>query len=246
MAKKPRRGNAGRPKGAASSETGTAVAAKSPSAEPGAGHQRRKASKAPAEAVATARSAGRGRQAQAATASPAAAAAAERKRKKRWRKRAAKSDDTAKPGGESSGAPEKVPKCLKHHAMIKRTTNPRGYSKKACCDVCGLENLPKKRPHFFHCSFCRFDLCPKCSVEFEPETRSATRKRKRGAEEAEKGPGTPAAASKKRPPQQLARSEEPGWNRARREIWLPTDSTAVNRAPLDAKVVSDWLEGVPL
>lgn len=134
---------------------------------------------------------------------------------------------------------------MKHHKMAKRTTNPRGYSKKAVCDVCALENLPKKRPFFFHCSFCRFDLCPKCAKEFEPETRQASKKRKRNEDRAESG-AAPKAVAGKKALKHLGRPEEPGWNRARREIWLPTDATAVNRAPLSPVIVNDWVEGVPL
>merc|ERR1711879_1007131 len=55
--------------------------------------------------------------------------------------------------------------CRRGHTMGKRSTNPRGYSNKACCDVCGKADLPKRCDEFFHCSFCRFDLGPKCAAK---------------------------------------------------------------------------------
>lgn len=168
-----------------------------------------------------------------------AVAGEQKKRKRKFRKgRKAKAE-------KSASAPQvEAPLCRNRHAMDRRETNPRGYANKACCDVCGLENLPKKSPYFFHCSFCRWDICPKCASkppagEHDGGAEEGRRKRRRIDDDASAPLKRPAAETPKP-------AEEPGFTRARREIWLPTDANAVSRAPLDASVVSDWVEGVPV
>ena len=59
-------------------------------------------------------------------------------------------------------------KCKWNHTMILLSKNPVGYSRKACCDVCGMGNLPKKRNPFYHCSHCRWDLCLNCAYKWWP------------------------------------------------------------------------------
>lgn len=130
-------------------------------------------------------------------------------------------------------------KCKGGHIMEKRTENPKRYLHLACCDVCGLDKLVKKRPYFFHCSFCKFDTCPKCAEEskadgFEPE--HLRKKRKMGL----------TATGRPDRPAPKAEGPESGFTRARREIWLPTDATAVSRMPLTTTVARGWVEGVPL
>jgi len=129
-------------------------------------------------------------------------------------------------------------KCKNGHKMEKRTENPKRYTNEACCDVCGVENMPKKRPYFFHCSFCKFDICPQCGEQ----GLTKPPKKKRKIEVKSKKPMTAEEALKK--------GVLP---RARRETWIPTDAEAVGRAPLSAgkkkvaaAIVSDWVEGVPL
>lgn len=126
-----------------------------------------------------------------------------------------------------------TPVCRKFHTMIFRISNPAGYTNKACCDVCGLENLVRARKGkrgFFHCGVCRWDLCTKCAATWSPEKK----KRKR--------PRTSAEEDDEAPPEEL---EQP-IPRARREIWLPTDFDAVCRAPKIVEVISDWVEGAPV
>lgn len=119
--------------------------------------------------------------------------------------------------------------CKKRHVMEKRSVNPAGYQNAAACDICGLENIAKKKNHFFHCSFCRFDICPKCAEE-----KMAPKKaRKRENDSVPEKQNAPAV-------------ERSDFTRARREIWLPTDTTAVNRAPADVTIVSTWVEGMPV
>eukprot|EP00444_Apocalathium_aciculiferum_P030672 CAMPEP_0183432320 /NCGR_PEP_ID=MMETSP0370-20130417/56934_1 /TAXON_ID=268820 /ORGANISM="Peridinium aciculiferum, Strain PAER-2" /LENGTH=222 /DNA_ID=CAMNT_0025618251 /DNA_START=37 /DNA_END=705 /DNA_ORIENTATION=- len=149
-------------------------------------------------------------------------------------------------GSPASSVAREV-KCGRGHCMGQRSDNPRGYQNPACCDVCGVANLVKKRPHFFHCSFCRFDICPQCAVTWEPDGHGSSRKPKQGA------PPESTTANADLPKRRAGkggksarREEEPKFSKARREIWLPTDATAVNRAPVQTSVVSDWVEGVPL
>jgi hypothetical protein len=135
--------------------------------------------------------------------------------------------------------------------MEKRETNPKKYTNKACCDVCGLENLPKKELFFWHCSFCRWDMCDKCATKRGDKSaegrENAGDKRRGSADDAAEAPAAKNLAAERLLAKRAAAEEEQGFTRARREIWLPTDTTAVNRAPTDATaVVSDWVEGVPI
>merc|ERR1719350_966309 len=117
--------------------------------------------------------------------------------------------------------------------MLKVSENPATYRQIACCDSCGLENLPKRRKYFFHCGVCRWDLCPKCGYE----QLAAVKARSGGVPASEE---TSASEAEDRP-----KVQEPAWSRARREIHIPTEKESVCRAPLEAPaVVSDWLEGV--
>lgn len=119
--------------------------------------------------------------------------------------------------------------CKNRHAMEKRSVNPAGYQNAAACDICGLENIAKKKNHFFHCSFCRFDICPKCAEEKMAPKKARKRDNDRGSEK-----------------QNAPAVERSDFTRARREIWLPTDTTAVNRAPAEVAIVSTWVEGMPV
>lgn len=133
--------------------------------------------------------------------------------------------------------------CKNGHAMEKRTTNPVGYANQAACDVCGLEHLPKKKKFFFHCSFCKWDICPKCSEERLTSPKCIaipTRER-----EDEDDMRLSSKKQKKRA-QQMPLGDASGFTKARREIWLPTDSSAVNRAPVEAEIVNSWVEGMPV
>lgn len=123
-----------------------------------------------------------------------------------------------------------APICKSGHSMEKRSENPKTYFHRACCDVCGLENLLKKRKYFFHCSFCHFDLCPKCGGEFKPEERS---KRKRD----------PRSKAAKEPPQKNAKQDRSEEKLSCVEV---TEETALSRAPLVSTPVSSWIEGVPV
>lgn len=137
----------------------------------------------------------------------------------------------------SEMAKAKALTCKNKHAMEKRSTNPVGYANQAACDVCGLENMPKKRKFFFHCSFCKWDICPQCSED----RLSPQESRKR------EGSALPSSGvRKKRALSQPVVGDGSGFTRARREIWLPTDSSAVNRAPANIEVVNSWAEGVPV
>merc|ERR1712083_265614 len=90
---------------------------------------------------------------------------------------------------------EVTPVCRAGHTMILRSVNPRGYTNPACCDVCGLENLVKKRPHYFHCSFCRFDLCPHCSVTWKPDLQASQKQKKSKSGLGKSGDGSNAQRS---------------------------------------------------
>jgi len=61
-------------------------------------------------------------------------------------------------------APNDPPSCPKGHVMIAVSENPSGYRNTACCDICGLPNLPVLRTYFFHCGACKFDECPECAA----------------------------------------------------------------------------------
>eukprot|EP00928_Gymnodinium_smaydae_P075351 TRINITY_DN58374_c0_g1_i1.p1 TRINITY_DN58374_c0_g1~~TRINITY_DN58374_c0_g1_i1.p1 ORF type:complete len:371 (+),score=26.12 TRINITY_DN58374_c0_g1_i1:46-1113(+) len=54
--------------------------------------------------------------------------------------------------------------CVKGHTMERRTLNPVSYSNQACCDICGLPDLPGQRADFFHCPTCKFDKCLECTA----------------------------------------------------------------------------------
>ncbi|CAL1157349.1 unnamed protein product [Cladocopium goreaui] len=129
-------------------------------------------------------------------------------------------------------------RCKKGHSMGHRSDNPSTYKNQACCDACGKENLPKlcskgKLSHFFHCSFCRFDMCPNCAEN------PLSAKGKDGKE---------AKVSKKKDKKKDKKVPEPVdiIPRARRELWIPTEAQAVNRAPIKTAVLSDWVEGKPV
>merc|ERR1711963_1349606 len=125
--------------------------------------------------------------------------------------------------------------------MVQRNTNPCGYINLACCDSCGLAKLPKKRPHFYHCSFCRFDLCPQCT------TKTGHLKRKHPDSSADGEEDQDARVTESKKPKTKSDTEEPSlFNCVRRLIWLPIDRNAVSRAPTENIVVSDWCEGVPV
>jgi len=149
---------------------------------------------------------------------------------------APKPKQEVKPDLMAALAPEL--KCKRGHAMCRRSQNPRGYKNLAGCDSCGLAKLPKKRDHFFHCSFCRFDLCPQCAAKRDPRGDERGKKRKREDMDRPRAAGRGSRGD-------AAGGEEPGFNRERREIWLPTEETAVSRAPIKSVVVADWIEGVP-
>merc|ERR1712217_297161 len=86
---------------------------------------------------------------------------------------------------EAPGTPALAPLCRSRHKMDKRTTNPRRYTNQACCDVCGAEKLAKKQPFFFHCSFCRWDICPKCAAKPQGGEGREDNPRKRKRSDAE-------------------------------------------------------------
>lgn len=46
--------------------------------------------------------------------------------------------------------------------MEKRQENPPAYKDRACCDICGLLDLPEQVGEFYHCPVCKFDKCPQC------------------------------------------------------------------------------------
>mmetsp|Transcript_95073 Transcript_95073/g.268654 ORF Transcript_95073/g.268654 Transcript_95073/m.268654 type:complete len:222 (+) Transcript_95073:165-830(+) len=142
--------------------------------------------------------------------------------------------------GGSPGPPEPTkqiaPKCRYGHVLAKRSDNPKIYKNQACCDVCGLQKLPQRCEFFFHCSFCRWDICPTCGKK----RLDGKRKRGRGGDD----DGTPKSELRAR---ETKEQEEPQYTRARRDIWLPTEETAVNREPLAAPpAVLEWREGVPV
>merc|ERR1711920_300712 len=140
---------------------------------------------------------------------------------------------------------ELAPKCRHGHDMGKRSTNPVGYQQKACCDVCGLANLPKNRDRFFHCGFCRFDLCPKCSEKPLPEELKKGKKRPQNYADSSDDEAERKPVEKKKKKTGVAQPPSAdGMTRARREIWIPTDETAVCRAPTGKEeVVAGWVEG---
>eukprot|EP00439_Symbiodinium_sp_Y106_P061711 s658_g9.t1 len=139
--------------------------------------------------------------------------------------------------GEKQAPEAEPPRCKKGHTMGQRTDNPPAYKNEACCDVCGREHLAKlctkqKLMHYFHCSFCRFDICPNCAKTWSPEEeRRKARDSKRGKVQA-----APKAAPVQSPP----------GTKARRQIWIPSEADAVSRAPLQSDLVSEWLEGQPV
>jgi len=153
----------------------------------------------------------------------------------------------------------KAPLCKKYHKMQLRTTNPTVYTKKACCDVCGLMNLAVKRKEFFHCSFCHFDLCPKCAGEWDPKavrkeermatmaalTAAAEKAKKKAEKKAEQGfdneQSSEEAEDFKPEPVEVREAAK------RLKVWIPTEEVSTNRAPLTAAApVTTWVEGVPL
>eukprot|EP00931_Biecheleriopsis_adriatica_P087723 TRINITY_DN62154_c0_g1_i1.p1 TRINITY_DN62154_c0_g1~~TRINITY_DN62154_c0_g1_i1.p1 ORF type:complete len:334 (+),score=87.94 TRINITY_DN62154_c0_g1_i1:44-1003(+) len=142
-----------------------------------------------------------------------------------------------KADAEEARAEPVQPKCRNGHTMGQRSDNPPAYKNEACCDVCGKEKMAKKLSHFFHCSFCRFDLCPNCAKSFEP---AEFRKKVKEA------PFAILTAQQQKKKQKEAAPGVPG-AKARREIWIPTEADAVSRAPVDDKqVVSAWVEGMPV
>lgn len=138
--------------------------------------------------------------------------------------------------------------CKKGHTMHKRTMNPAGYMKPTSCDKCGLANLSKKCQYFYHCSFCKWDICPDCILAWRQRTTRAPKFiREKLKEEREGGDGKIAAKIKKKDDERLGKEiDAREFSKDRRQIWLPTDATSVSRAPLEQIVVSDWVEGVPL
>ncbi|CAE7664636.1 unnamed protein product, partial [Symbiodinium microadriaticum] len=131
--------------------------------------------------------------------------------------------------GEKQAPEAEPPRCKKGHTMGQRTDNPPAYKNEACCDVCGREHLAKlcikqKLTHYFHCSFCRFDICPNCAKTWSPEEeRRKARDIKWGKVQA-----APKAAPVQSPP----------GTKARRQIWIPSEADAVSRAPLRSDLVS--------
>eukprot|EP00913_Durusdinium_trenchii_P016982 g15967.t1 len=124
--------------------------------------------------------------------------------------------------------------------MGHRSDNPATYKNLACCDVCGKENLPKlcskgKLSHFFHCSFCRFDMCPVCAVK-GPHAARLEEKDKQNEKE----------QTSKKKVKKVPELDPNFIPRARREMWIPTEAEAVNRAPLQGTVLSAWVEGCPV
>merc|ERR1740139_180122 len=113
--------------------------------------------------------------------------------------------------------------------------NPAGYFKPACCDKCGLANMSKKCLFFFHCSFCKWDICPDCILKWRQEkTRPPKFIRERLKEEAEGGVGKLAKKAKKKADVRLGQEiDNADFSKERREIWLPTEGEAFNRAPID-------------
>jgi len=51
--------------------------------------------------------------------------------------------------------------CKRGHAMERRTTAPSYYKSNVRCDECWVR-CDEHIFHFFHCSTCRYDLCPDC------------------------------------------------------------------------------------
>jgi len=47
--------------------------------------------------------------------------------------------------------------------MVSNNVNPDTYTALACCDLCGLPNLPQ-HGEFFHCRVCSFDTCCECAA----------------------------------------------------------------------------------
>ncbi|CAE8707543.1 unnamed protein product, partial [Polarella glacialis] len=117
--------------------------------------------------------------------------------------------------------PPTGPFCRNGHTMGHRTTNPVGYQNEACCDVCGLEKIVKKKAYFYHCSFCRFDICPHCSNNWTAEL-TAGRKPKHTKEQADKEEANP---HKRKKDWSWAQESAPGvpGARERRDIWIPTE-----------------------
>ncbi|CAJ1437855.1 unnamed protein product, partial [Effrenium voratum] len=156
-----------------------------------------------------------------------------KKTRVRVRKRGAKDE------AQAQAPVDLQPRCKKGHSLGHRSDNPGAYKNQACCDVCKKENLPKlcakgKLTHFFHCSFCRFDICPNCAATWSPNSK--------------KGKETELEPEKKqKKPKPQPQVEGIAGSRARREMWVPSEADAVNRAPLGApEVVCDWIEGQPL
>lgn len=162
------------------------------------------------------------------------------------------------------------PLCQRGHKMVSRTENPAGYTNKACCDVCALVNLPMmcergKLLQFFHCNLCRFDICPRCATAKPGEENGGKENdKKRRVWDGSKYKLEPANANAKEEDEPTSggkkkqkktsdsggktqqKPAEEGFNRARRDTWLPSEAESVNRAPLKASVVSDFVEGVPV
>lgn len=158
--------------------------------------------------------------------------AARKRRLKRMQERGEALDEKVE-AAPSVGNPDAV-LCKWGHAMAKMSKNPERYTNKACCDICGLENLPKKALYFYHCAVCRWDICPVCATEKKnPEKKRKKKKlhENSAGNQVDKTPGP--------------RDE---FSRSRRETLanLPTEETAVARAPKSVSVVSSWVEGQPV
>ncbi|CAE8713975.1 unnamed protein product, partial [Polarella glacialis] len=102
----------------------------------------------------------------------------------------------------------------------------------------------KKKAYFYHCSFCRFDVCPHCSNNWTAEL-TAGRKPKHTKEQADKEEANP---HKRKKDWSWAQESAPGvpGARERRDIWIPTEEESVSRAPSAVNVVSEWVEGLPV
>mmetsp|Transcript_45065 Transcript_45065/g.107084 ORF Transcript_45065/g.107084 Transcript_45065/m.107084 type:complete len:249 (+) Transcript_45065:49-795(+) len=152
--------------------------------------------------------------------------------------------------GEDTETNIKAPFCQRMHRMQVRTTNPTVYTKKACCDVCGLMNLPVKRKQFFHCSFCHFDLCPKCGADWDPkvakeEERKAVKEALSKAKKKKKKDDEDASEEERDEEEMPSKEDREASKRLK--VWIPSEAVAVNRAPLKPPApVTAWVEGVPL
>merc|ERR1712194_812704 len=86
--------------------------------------------------------------------------------------------------GNAQAKEVKHAKCKRGHTMAMRTDNPKGYLNDACCDVCALPNLVKKCDFYFHCAFCKWDVCPNCIIKYEEDRNEPKKKKKKkGGEE---------------------------------------------------------------